>query len=371
MTNEKTKKKRGILFITIGIIAMAMAMAVWKVPGIFTKPGSSAKANIEFQKGMCYVTWNKARYASVGSDESLEEMAKTGTKWAAIMVNWYQDKCYTTSIFPTEKSASDESLIHAIDKMHSLGMKVMLKPHLDVIDTSGGSWRGEIACAAEPDWEVWFDSYGEFIKHYAKIAQEHKVELFCIGTELTSVATIKENLWKTKVIAPVRLIYKGPLTYAANWSEEYTHVKFWDSLDYVGIDAYFPLSEKKRPTLEEIKKGWEPWVKELEEFQAKVNKPIIFPEIGYCSALGTAKTPWEEVGNGYNSIDSELQADCYRALLETFWDKDWFYGVYWWRWGTDVRFGGPSNTGYSLQNKPAQQVVTKWYVKPGPKKSRY
>ncbi len=331
-----------------------------------------SKMKYEFQKGMCYTSWTKDRYASPNSDASLKDMAKIGTKWVAILTTWYQQKCDTNTIFPTETTPSDSSIIHAIETAHALGMKVMIKPHLDIVDTSDGTWRGDIGCASEPDWKIWFENYRDFILHYAKIAEEHKVEMICIGTELTSVSTIKENMWKDIVIKPIREAYKGPLTYAANWNDEYTHIKFWDVLDYVGIDAYFPLVEDKaNPTLEEIKKGWLlwSWVKEIEEFQKKVNKPIIFPEVGYCSADWTAKTPWEEIAAG--RVNLELQANCYQALLETFWNKEWFYGVYWWRWGTDVRFGGPHNRGFSLQNKPAKDVVMKWYKKSTPKRTAY
>jgi hypothetical protein len=243
-------------------------------------------------------------------------------------------------------------------------MKVMIKPHLDLIDTSGGSWRGEITCVSDPDWKAWFESYRDFIMHYARMAQENGVEILCIGTELTSVATIKENMWKEIVIKPLRKAYKGPMTYAANWNEEYKHVKFWDALDYVGIDAYFPLSEKDKPSIEEIRKGWEPWVKEMEEFQKIVQKPIIFPEVGYCSAEGTAKMPWEDLSG--KTLDLEQQQNCYKALYEIFWNKEWFYGMYWWRWGTSVTLGGKNNRGYSPQNKPAQDVVAEWYAKPVP-----
>ncbi len=327
-----------------------------------------AKPQLEFQKGMCYVTWSKNQYASAASDESLAELANTGTEWVAVVVTWYQESCQATKIFPSAKAPSDDSVRHAIETIHSLGMKVMLKPHLDLIDISGGSWRGEIACAPE-EWVDWFENYRNFILHYAKMAAEEKVELFCIGTELTSVATIKENMWKEYVIRPVKEIYKGKLTYAANWNEEFNQIKFWDELDYVGIDAYFPLSGEERPSLAELKSGWQKWVAEIEEFQKRVNKPIIFPEIGYCSAKGAAKSPWEEGGRG--ELDIELQADCYEAMFEAFWDKEWFYGVYWWRWGADVRFGGPSNKSFSLQNKPALDVLKKWYGKEVPKKMKF
>ena len=320
----------------------------------------------EFQKGICYTTWTKEKYSSPASDESLKAVSKTGANWVSILTTWYQDKCYNTDIHPTEKTPSDENVIHAIQQAHSLGMKVMIKPHLDIIDTSDGSWRGDIGCKLDTDWDAWFESYKNFIVHYARLAEENKVEMLCIGTELTTISAMKEDKWKGVVIKSVREAYKGPLTYASNWNDEYGHIKFWDALDYVGIDAYFPLSENSNPSFDEIKKGWDEWVKDMEAFQKRVNKPIIFPEVGYCSADWTTKTPWEELTGNTNM---KLQADCFEALIETFWGKKWFYGVYWWRWGTNINFGGVNNRGYIFQNKPAQKIIEKWYRKGTPKRT--
>jgi len=335
-----------------------------------TKSGPFApKPVFEFQKGMCYATWSKDAYASDSSHESIKAVKDLGTNWVAVIPTWYQDKCSTNRIYPTENSPSDASVKHVIEEARALGMKVMLKPHLDVIDTSEGGFRGEIMCATDPEWDAWFNNYRDFIVHYAKMAEETKCEMFCIGTELTSVATIKEDKWKTVVIPPIKEAYKGQLTYAANWHDEYQYVKFWDKMDYVGIDAYFPLSDKKIPTYEEIKAGWAPWIKDMEEFQKRVNKPIIFPEIGYCSADGITKMPWEEaVGR---QLNMKLQEDCYRAVFELFWPKEWFYGAYWWKWGTNKKLGGKTNRNFTPQNKPAQDLVREWYKKPSPKRSLY
>ncbi len=325
----------------------------------------SAPRKSEFQKGMNYVTFSKERMSSKESDDSLKAISRTGAKWVSIVVTWYQESCSSTGIFPTDNSPGDESVIHAINTIHALKMKAVLKPHLELIDTSGGSWRGDIACSKE-EWGEWFDSYGKFAVHYAKMAQDQKVEMFCIGTELSSISVMKEELWKEKVISPVRGLYSGPLVYAANWDEEYNNVVFWEDMDYVGIDAYFPLSDKDKPTYKEIVAGWEKWAKDIEVFQAKVNKPLVFTEAGYCSAQGTTKIPWEEVAKG--PVDMQLQANCYKALMETFWQKRWFYGVYWWKWGTSAKFGGPNNRGFTPQNKTAQDIVKKWYGKSIPSK---
>ena len=366
MPEDNNKKRRSRLFVLFLFSLIAAGIfGYYAVKSGFL--GSIGKPKYEWQKGMCYTTWSKDRYSSPESDASLKDLAGLGTQWVSILTTWYQDSSCSTKITPGPGTPSDKSVIHAIETAHALGMNVMLKPHLDILDTSDGSWRGEISCSTDRDWKAWFEAYRDFIVYYARIAREHKVEIYCIGTELTSVATTRGQMWKDIVIKPVRAVYKGTLTYAANWNEEYQHVKFWDALDYVGIDAYFPLTEEETPTFEEIMKGWEPWVKEMDEFQKTVNKPIIFPEVGYCSANWTAKTPWEEIAGG--PINLELQANCYRAVFETFWSKEWFYGVYWWRWGTNVRFGGTGNRGYSPQNKPAKDVVSEWYRKPAPRKT--
>ncbi len=339
----------------IAILAVVLVIGAF----FWIRSGRQEAGAIEFQKGMGYVTWSQDGYDGEGSDESLAKVESLGSGWVAILTTWYQSNCWSGDIHRTAKTPSDASLIHAIREAKKLGMKVMLKPHLDLIDTSDGSWRGEIACVKEPQWEEWFDKYTEFIMHYIDIANKEKVEMFCVGTELSATATVKGYLWKD-VIKKVRSKYSGRLTYAAHW-DRYMDIRFWDQLDYVGINAYFPLTEKMEPTYDELKAGWTKWVDEMERFQKKVQKPIIFPEIGCCSADGAAIRPWEHFPR--SEVNVNLQSDYYRVLLETFWEKEWFYGLYWWSWGTNVRMGGKWNRGFTPQNKPAEDVVKEWYSK--------
>ena len=346
-----------ILLILLLFCLVPFCMRFIKKPPMPPKPAFCP----QFQKGMTYVTWNRTAYGAAFSDISLSNLAKTGTQWVGIHATWYQDTINSTEIKPSQKTPTDESVIHAIQQAHKLGLKVMLKPQVDVFDWRGGFWRGDVDFSKAEDWQAWFNSYKDFIVHYAKMAQEYNVELFCIGTELTIPAVWQPELWRKVVIKNVREIYKGPITYAANWNEEYLLIKFWDELDYVGLDPYFPLSDKEKPTLEDLKGGWKKHLEEIEDWQKRLNKPVIFAEIGYKSSTGAAKTPWEH-GAG-KEIDLQLQADCFEALLETFWDKPWFYGVYWWYWGTNERMGGPNNRGFVVQNKPAQEIVAKWYKK--------
>lgn len=319
-----------------------------------------AWAASSFQKGICFATWEKERYNSQHSDKSLETLAQTGAEWVAIITTYYQDKYNSKQIFPTEKTPSDKSLIHAINKAHRLGLGVMLKPHIDLLDSSGGLWRADIGFQNQADWQEWFQGYLKFILHYAKLAQESGVELLCIGTEL-KFASQKSEFWRNFIIPNIRKIYSGGLIYAANW-DEYGDIRFWNELDYAGIDAYFPLIERRgegNGRYEEIEAAWKKYADEIEDWQRTINKPVIFTEIGYRSYELCALRPWDSAACG--NVDFQIQADCYKAALNIIFTRSWCKGVYWWYWKTSSYAGGLNNRDFTPQNKPAQTVLALWY----------
>ena len=357
--DKKAKKPGKISLMKFALVALVLVVA----GTIAIKATKSVKSPLHFQKGFGYCTWSPDGYLSEFSDESMTDLKGVGTEWVAILTTWYQNTCWSGDIKSTAKTPTDDSIVHAIRKAHSFGMKVMLKPHLDIIDESDGSWRGEIGCLRESDWDKWFEDYTKFIMHYVDIAAKEKVEAFCIGTELSTAATAKGYMWES-LISKVRSKYNGLLTYAAHW-DRYQDIRFWDKLDFVGINAYFPLTKKMDPTYDELMEGLKKWAVEIDDFYALIKKPIIFPEMGCASADGAAIRPWEHVQR--REVNLTLQSNYYKAITETFWSKEWFYGMYWWYWGTNIKMGGEYNRGFTPQNKPSQEVVRSWYSKPEPR----
>ena len=251
-----------------------------------------------------------------------------------------------------DRTPSDESIIHTIEKIHSLNMKVMLKPH---VDPANDEWRGFIEFNDENKWHTWFNSYKNFISHYIEIANEYNVEQFCIGCEL--VKTTNRNEWYD-IIKMVRENYSGNITYAADWSN-YMNIPFWDKLDYIGIDAYFQLTNKTDPTLNELIEGWKKWKRDIEELHNTTGKPIIFTEIGYRSINGCNIDPWNWQRKGI--VDLQEQRDCYQSVFQTFWDEEWFKGIYWWMWYPDANVGGARDTSYTPYGKPAEEILKEYY----------
>ncbi len=314
--------------------------------------------NLVFQKGLSYSTWSSDAFSRPESDESLRLLTETNTEWVAICLSWAQTNTTSHDIHPIPNhTPTNDSVRHVIAQAHSLGLKVLLKPMVDTLEEEKvqayqNVWRGEIQPSDE-----WFESYSNFINFFAEFAEENDVELFSVGCEFNSTTREKEQ-WE-RVISGVRERYSGPITYAADWTN-FQNIEWWDSVDYVGIDAYFPLSLfKYDPTFEELKNVWTNYADEIEAWLSTVNKPVIFTEIGYRSGDGTNIAPsnyWSDM-----PVDLQEQRDCYEAAFQALWNRSWFYGFYWWTWISNPREGGPDDSNHTPQGKPAQDVITYWY----------
>jgi hypothetical protein len=314
----------------------------------------AAGAEAEFHKGFTLGGWTRDDYARPELAAQLRALADGGVEWVAFTTRWLQAERTSTSIAPhPELSPSDESLRAAVRAARGLGLRVFLKPQLDL---TGEGWRGEIALAGEADWRAWFASYERFILHYAALAQEEGVELFCVGVELDGTRH-RESDWR-RIVAAVRARYAGPLVYAANWGRE-RDVTWWDALDYAGVDAYFPVAERAEPSLDEARAGWRPHLAGLRAWAERVGRPVLFTEIGYRSARNAGLRPYEWKLEQPPALAQ--QALLYRAALEAFWREPWFAGFYWWLWDTRPPADSERDASFTPQGKPAWAVLREFY----------
>jgi hypothetical protein len=235
-------------------------------------------------------------------------------------------------------------------------IKIMLKPQIWV---RRGEFTGHIKMTKEDDWKLLEDSYSKFILFYAQLAQESKIEILCIGTELEKFIENRPEYWST-LIAEIRKTYSGKLTYAANW-DEFRRTPFWSELDYIGIDAYFPVSDVKTPTVEDCQAGWQEHKAIIAALSKQFNKPILFTEFGYRSVDFTGKEPWKTDRNK-TQVNLEGQTNATKALFAEFWSEDWFVGGFIWKWyHNHNKAGGENNNRFTPQNKPVEKVVKDAY----------
>ena len=239
---------------------------------------------------------------------------------------------------------------------HEYNMTVMLKPHLWI---NHGFYTGNLDFATDAEWEKWETDYEKYILDFARLAQTEKMELFCFGTELGNSIAKRPQYW-SQLIVKIKKIYTGKLTYAANW-DDFDKVPFWNELDYIGIDAYFPLSDAVTPTVAELNKAWKEHIQKMDKLQAKINKKILFTEFGYRNSNAAAKEPWTENQNTMNNL---AQANAYEALFQTLSQKTWFAGGFAWKWYADeYHKQKTNNVDYTPQGKPALETIKKWYKK--------
>lgn len=232
-------------------------------------------------------------------------------------------------------------LVRPIREAHAAGMKIMIKPHLAYWG-SGFGWRGEIGFDDEAAWERFFSSYRRWIVTIAAATRD--ADGFAVGTELDRTVGHEAD-WR-RIVAAVRAATPAPLTYAANWTD-YERVPFWDALDVVGIQAYFPLvGEDERADDDALRAGWRRWLGRLHEFSGRVDRPIVFTELGYTDSNEAPVRPWESRSDG--EAGRRMQARCLRIALEELEREPAVIGAFLWKWfpeprpvGRDFRLADP------------------------------
>ena len=363
------------------LFGFALAGLVWAA--------GSLQAMAQSKSGFTYNGMDLADYTQVdylSSTEAAQSIQATEANYTAVMATWYVQTAASTSIAPASYSPSDTAVATAIQALEAQGITVTLKPHVDSMD---GTWRGQFTwpatdttTAQQEAWLTdWFTSYQAFILHFAQIASANGVGILVIGTEFKELTgsncpnpggTSCQFYWDQYVIDPLRQQYPNlTLAYGANATgagDEFTTVTFWNDVDIIGVDGYFPLSKQADPTIQQLVNAWtvaadntnnyDPFAA-LQNLQAANNKPLIFTEIGYESTPGTNEQPWNyQLSDG---VDDTEQQNCYEAFFEVFGGQSWMNGVFWWAWSTSAP-DVSTDTGYSPQGKPAgTQTLPEWY----------
>jgi len=327
----------------------------------FCRAKSPAAEGRVFEKGIAFTGYWSTAYDGAGPAQSLAELRQTNATWISLLATGYQDTINSTAIdYSGPSTPTDASLVTIIQSAHGLGLKVMLKPHVDLANDPS-HYRGEIGPSfTDADWTAWFASYRTFILHYAALAAQTHCEMFSVGCELGTTA-VHADEWR-RIVSEVRAAYSGPLTYADNQVESDPNaIAWWDAVDYIGQDAYPTLTQVVHPTVDDLSAGWVPFRAKLQQLSLKWDKPLILTEIGARSIVGGAQNPWDWQRQG--AVDLVVQENFYEAALRAVAGQTWVAGMFWWQWSPDPNEGGSTDTGYTPHGKPAETVLRTWYGK--------
>lgn len=324
--------------------------------------------DLPFQKGIALAHEGYAvvdGYGSQASVASLMRIKMLGVAWVALSPYGFMREPDRDEIsflrLETQPAGgeNDQALLATIDAAHRLGLRVMLKPQIWL---SGDHWTGEISMRNETSWKAFFLQYREFVTHYALLAEAGGADILAVGVELQA-ATRREADWRD-LIARARSLYGGPLTYAANWGEEFERIGFWDALDYAGLDCYYPLDADAGADDRRLAEGARLAAERAAQVARRSGRSILLTEVGFPALSAAWTSPHDD--RGARAEDAEAQARGYRAILAAFWDQPWLAGLYWWKWPST-----PEKTGkeplFSPRGRPAEAVLAAWYSRSRPK----
>jgi hypothetical protein len=310
-----------------------------------------------FQMGVSFPDWGTMGYGE--SDVKwLTELpvmqTKTAACWIEMPVLFEQATRTSTAVMAGPKTPSLSSFTYGIQRAHSLGYHIFVTPLFGVDDTEG--WAGVIHFSTVEQEQQWFDSYWQALKPYALAAAQVGVEQFAIGTECVWLEqNAPSSLWN-KLIAELRSVFPGKITYDMDWSSLQTHPPAWmhnSTLNAIGVSTYLPLTDTpQRVDPKQIFGLWKQRVKQaIDNFSEEVGKPMVLSEIGYPNSTDSLYHPWESHSTA--PADQEEQAAAVGAALANIIPDQHVLGTFFWGW---------DNTGdFDLHSVQAATVILKYY----------
>jgi hypothetical protein len=298
--------------------------------------------------GFNYAEWSRDGYGGAAAETQVKAIAATGATWIALTPTVYVKDRKDSVVAATDATPTASSLRAAIRAARAAGLKVIMKPHVDLLNYGARVYIDPVDSAR------WFATYRGYVLDYARLAREEGCSMFVVGTEFSLLETPSHlEQWRA-LIADVRAAYPGPLTYAANWNSAEI-VGFWRDLDYIGIDAYFPViggTSGTNRTL--LRLSWRPIEAAVGALSEANGKPVIFTEFGLTSQKGANLRPWDY--GDFGALDDDVQTAYIQTFLDAFSSKPYVAGFLNWAW--DKNPGGAKDKSMTLRGKPALDAFT-------------
>jgi len=256
-----------------------------------------ASTELTFQ-GLSMPTYSQVGYNGIGYNSLLSGAMDMGANTVALSsvskidLNTGKVDALNSSSLQTVPLTSIEI---AIKVAHEEGLDVFLKPQIYALTSSSTGIYSNLTSNTQSITDVakFFAGYKAYILEWATIAETYDVPLLSLGSEMlratkpqfdSSGKDIITPYWED-IIASIREVYHGKLTYSAvvdlasPLNNEVQLIKFWDKLDYVGIDVYPVLTGS---TADQFDASWlaNKWVEDLAAIAHNTGKQIVFTDTG-------------------------------------------------------------------------------------------
>ena len=292
-----------------------------------TNAAEQQRAPLPFLRGVSLAMENSLEggYHAPALDRQLDRLVAMGVDAVSLMPFAFEEGPSAPRLHMlggSPESETDVGLIHAVRRARAHGLRTLYKPHIWV---GGGSWPGDVAMRDETAWREWWRDYRRYVLHHAVLARWSGANLFSIGCELSGTLGRAED-WR-QLIAAVRQVFPGPLTYSGNWSGDLERAPFWEQLDLMGVDAYFPLSPDPAAGRAELARGAAAVVAHLAASSHAHHRPLLLTEVGFAACRATWTAPHREGGTPSQAD----QAAAYAALFGALGHPPWLAGAFVWK----------------------------------------
>jgi hypothetical protein len=322
----------------------------------------------------------RSSYVSRAVEGCLERLRAIGAGPNAISLSVFgaaEDPCaplVTLTPRAVFGSASDVALANAAAAVRKQRLRLLLS--LEHMSSPSGTWADGNQLARRTAVREFWDRTTRIAVHYALVGELVRAEVYSLGANMGEVARTepwtlgpdeqmiqeKREEWR-QLIAKLRPIFRGGLTYSARFPAEAVMVSFWEELDFVGLHLFPRVSAEASPADEDIER-----VVRLELTQAvglgiQWNRPVLLLEAGFPSRAESWETPWIPRG----PLDHAEQLRYFTVLSDVltagFDGAEMLAGIYLWNWHVDPLVGGAEDDGFTLQGKPVESVLPRFFAR--------
>lgn len=288
-------------------------------------------------------------YGTTTARRTFERLKALGVNTISILIEGRMERVDDTDVIAPSRDDL-EATRAALHDAHALGLATILVPHLYIED---GTWRGEIRFEDRDPADSWWGAYGRFMHQAATIAHDSGATMLSVGVELKAMSADPATHGRMKdLIADLRQTYAGLLTYSANWDEA-EQVVFWDLVDFVGVNGYYPLQPDPFRGAGKI-------ARRLTALSERAERPVLVVEVGYRSSPLSHERPWEWPVDVEPIVDDGAQAKAWAAVLTHWLSAKGVRGLSVWVVPSDP--DDPASEprhGFNPLNKPAAHVIAR------------
>ena len=365
----------------------------------------TTEVNAEFIAGHVVMDYVSTAYLKKYLASTIDAMNDTGSDWV-----FYDQYATYYSVVPPEislieseweygfRSLTANEIAAVADTVHTSGSKfgLMLELNYDGMLTDRANpfsdsslsqaESAELYINQQADlqdqqnadaalfWDQWFAQYSAFVTSHAELAESLGIEMLVIGKQLGApTRSANAQRWR-KLIAQVRSVYSGKISYA-QWVNE-TQGSFFefpfDAVDYAIIYNWGELSTNATPTIDDIESS----IRQTNNAVYKplsndIGTPIIFMA-PFQSRSNGAQQEWFEPTIAQPNIGLDLltQATMYQALFRATANEPWVAGIvswgFWWRDDFNSIFAqndASFDKSSSVRNKPTVEVWRRWLTR--------